>query len=106
MTHEAKNKSSHFDPDDFSVLQDLFGGYLHEDFVEEYGTATEALRTFLSDASGDEIQNVKEEWHRFRTLLNHRPFEESQAALRRLGAAWQPANPVELAALDEILSRA
>jgi hypothetical protein len=106
MTHEGKNKKARFDPDNFSALQDFLGGYLHEDFAEEYGSAEEALRTFLSDASGDEIQNVKEEWQRFRELLKDLPFVESQSALYRLGAAWQPANAAELAAMDEILSRA
>ena len=106
MTHEEKNLKLQFEPENFSALQDLFGGYLHEDFVEEYGSAAGALQTFLSDASGDEIQNVKEEWQRFRAVLKDRPFEETQAALRRLGAAWQPADPPELDALDEILSRA
>jgi hypothetical protein len=90
MTHEEKNKKALFDPDDYSALQDFLGGYLHEDFIEEYGSAAEALRTFLSDASGDEIQNVKEEWQRFRAFLEDRPFSESQSALYRLGAAWQP----------------
>ncbi len=106
MTQKPKNKNAHFDPDDFSALQDFFGGYLHEDFIEEYGSAMNALRTFLSDASGDEIQNVREEWQRFRALLKDRPFSESQSALHRLGAAWQPVQTSELAALDEILSRA
>jgi CdiI immunity protein len=106
MTHEEKHEKAHFEPDNFSALQDFFGGYLHEDFMGEYGSAAEALQAFLSDASGDEIQNVKEEWQRFRAALKDRPFVETQAALRRLGAAWQPANIAELDALDEILSRA
>jgi hypothetical protein len=106
MTHEEKHSKPLFDAENFSALQDFFGGYLHEDFVEEYGSATEALQTFLSDASGDEIQNTKEEWQRFRAILREHPFAETQAALHRLGAAWQPVNPAEIAALDEILSRA
>ena len=105
MTHHEKVKNTQFDPDNFSALQDFLGGYLHEDFAEEYGSAAEALQTFLSDASGDEIQNVKEEWQRFRTILKDKPFVESQAALRRLGAAWRPANPHELTELDEILAK-
>ena len=103
--HEEKNKRLHFDPDDFTALQDFLGGYLHEDFAEEYGSAAEALQTVLSDASGDEIQNVKEEWQRFRAILKDRPLAESQSALHRLGAAWQPSNSAELAVLDQILSR-
>ncbi len=106
MTHEDKHSKPQFDPENFSALQDFFGGYLHEDFAEEYGSAADALKTFLSDASGDEIQNVKEEWQRFRDILKDRPFVEMEVALRRLGAAWHPANPGEVAALDEILARA
>jgi predicted ArsR family transcriptional regulator len=106
MMHEAKNNQWKFDPDNFSALQDFFGGYLHEDFGEEYGSAAEALLAFLSDASGDEIQNVKEEWQRLRAVLKDQPLAETQAALHRLGAAWQPLNEAELKTLDEILSKA
>lgn len=106
MTLDAKNSKAQFDPENFSALQDFCGGYLHEDFVEEYGSAAKALQAFLSDASGDEVQNVKEEWQKFRALLKDRPFAESQVALHRLGAVWQPANPTEISALDEILTRA
>ncbi len=106
MIHRDKHSNPVFDPDEFSALQDFFGGYLHEDFSEEYGSASEALEAFLSDASGDEVQNVKEEWQRFRTILKDRPFQETQSALHRLGAAWQPSRPGDIAALDEILSRA
>jgi hypothetical protein len=106
MTHEEKSSKVHFDPENYSALQDFFGGYLHEDFAEEHGSAAEALQTFLSDASGDEIQNVKEEWQRFRTALKDLPFAEIQTALHRLGAAWRPANAGEISVLDEILSRA
>lgn len=105
MMHE-KSAKLNFDPENFSALQDFLGGYLHEDFVEEYGSATGALQAFLSDASGDEIQNVKEEWQRFRLALKDRPFAETQSALHRLGAGWQPAHPSEINPLDEILSRA
>jgi len=106
MKHGDNHSKPQFDPETFSSLPDFFAGYLHEDFSEEYGSASEALESFLSDASGDEIQNVKEEWLRFRDLLKDRPFGETQAALHRLGAAWQPVNPEEIAALDEILARA
>jgi len=106
MMHQDKHSSPPFDPDEFSALQDFLGGYLHEDFSEEYGSPSAALEAFLSDASGDEVQNVKEEWLRFRTLLRDKPFGETQSALHRLGAAWQPGHPGEIAALDEILSRA
>ena len=37
--------------------------------------------------------------------LKDQPLAETQAALHRLGAAWQPVNESELKALDEILAK-
>jgi len=59
----------------------------------------------LNEASGDEIQQVREEWQRLRAHFTGRPFAELQAALVRLGIAWRPATEEELRVLDEILTR-
>ena len=44
--HEEKIGNKHFDLDHFSALQDFLGGYLHEDFVEEYGSADGSVENF------------------------------------------------------------
>lgn len=102
MKHEPKKG---FDPNDFPALQDFLPAYLHEDFGEEYDSATEAVKAFLEEASGDQMRDVQEEWQRLRKMLAGRPLGEVQGAMRRLGAAWQPANEAEWKSVDEILSR-
>jgi hypothetical protein len=102
MKHEGKKKE--FEPDDFPALQEFLSAYLHQDFAEEYGSAAEAVKAFLAEASGDEIQDVKDEWSRLRRLLAARALGEVQTAIRRLGAAWQPADEAEWKGVDEILS--
>jgi hypothetical protein len=102
MKHEGRKKE--FEPDDFPVLQEFIPAYLHQDFAEEYGSAAGAVKAFLAEASGDQVDDVKDEWRRLRKELAGRPFEQVQTAIRRLGAAWQPADETEWKGVDEILS--
>ena len=104
MTYESENFP--FDPGNFPALLEFLPAYLHQDFREEYDSAGDALKAFLSEASGDEIGDVREEWIRFRENFTGRPFREIQAALERLGSAWLPENEGELKTVDEILTRA
>ena len=104
MTYERGNFA--FDPGNFPTLLEFLPAYLHQDFREEYDSAGDALKAFLSEASGDEIGDVREEWTRFRKNFVGRPFREIQAALKQLGSAWLPENEAELENVDEILTRA
>jgi len=108
MTQEKNHgtEKSKFEPANFPALGDYLPAYLHEEFADEYGTAAEAVKTFLADASGDDIQNLREEWTLFRKTLAGRPIGDVQHALEALGVAWHPETEQELAAIDEILSRA
>jgi transposase len=109
MKHEDAQKSHNarpFDPADYPSLRELFSAYLHQDFAQEYGSATDALNGFLADASGDEILQVKEEWSALRRTLRNRPWREIQTALTKLGSAWLPENPGQLEEWDELLSKA
>jgi contact-dependent growth inhibition (CDI) system CdiI-like immunity protein len=101
MKQEEKKE---FDPNDYPALQEFLPAYLHEDFAEEYESVGEAVKEFLAEASGDEIQNVRDEWLRLQKRFADRPFAEVQSAMRSLGAAWQPANEAEWKSVDEILS--
>ena len=105
MRHEQEKKK-HFDPENYPALQEFLPAYLHEDFVEEYGTPAKAFAALAADASGDQIRNVKEEWHALRQALNGQPWEATQRALAALGTAWHPQSEQELQGVDEILSRA
>ena len=105
MTDEAK-KPSHFDPDTYPALMEFLPAYLHEDFGAEYGSAARAFAAIISDASGDQIRNVKEEWAALRQAFSGRPLPDMQSGLAQLGAAWQPQSEQELQAVDEILRQA
>ena len=93
-----------FTPANYPSLREFLSAYLHEDFGEEYGSVAEATRTFLADANGDEAEGVKQEWRQLRTIFAGLPLTELQAALQKLGAAWQPQSEADLKDLDEILS--
>jgi CdiI immunity protein len=106
MNRELSQAKSPFDPDDYPALREMLPAYLHQDFADEYGTAPEAVRAFVQEASGDEILQIKENWQRFRKAFAGRPLQELQSALGRLGCAWTPQNETDLKRLDGILSRA
>jgi len=106
MTEDHSNEKKKFDPADYPALREFLPAYLHQDFGEEYDSAREAVEGFVSEASGDEILQVKEEWKLFRAKFAERPLDEIQAALERLGSAWMPANEEQLQQVDEVLSRA
>jgi hypothetical protein len=106
MTYEHAHGEKPFDPADYPALREFFPGYLHQDFMEEYGSAAGAVRGFLGDASGDEILQVKDEWKVLRNALEGRPLKEIQEAWGKLGSAWFPENEEQVKELDEILSHA
>jgi hypothetical protein len=104
MTHHEEAHDT-FQPENFPALMEFLPAYLHEDFGEEYGSAAQAFEALGTDASGDQIQTVKEEWQTLRKALAHKPIEEFREALTKLGAAWNPQSERELQEVDEILSR-
>ena len=106
MKREPPESRVPFDPSDFSALREMLPAYLHQDFVDEYGSAEKAIQGFLEEASGDEILQVKEDWVRFRKTFGGRPLKEFQTALGRLGSAWSPQSEADLKRLDQILARA
>lgn len=103
MTHEKQNLP--FDPGNFPALLEFLPAYLHQDFGQEYGSAVAALKSFFSEASADEIREVREEWGRFRSSFAGKPLHEVVAALEQLGSAWSPENEAELRTVDEILTQ-
>ncbi len=94
-----------FDPTAYPALRDFFPAYLHQDFADEYGSAVAAVNGFISEASGDEILEVEEEWQALRNAFRMRPLHEFQDALRKLGSGWLPTDLAEVKAVDESLSR-
>jgi hypothetical protein len=105
MTDKEK-MSNHFEPESYPALMEFLPAYLHEDFGVEYGSAARAFAALVSDANGDQIRNVKEEWQALRQFFSGRPLPDIQRGLAQLGAAWQPQSEQELQAVDEILRQA
>lgn len=105
MTDEEK-KSNHFNPESYPALMEFLPAYLHEDYGVEYGSAARAFAALVSDASGDQIRKVKEEWVALRQTFSGRSLPDIQTGLAQLGAAWQPQSEQELQAVDEILRQA
>lgn len=104
MTHAQGKKP--FDPGDYPALLEFLPAYLHEDLGQEYGSAANAIAALVSDASGDQIRNLRDEWQALREAFAGQPLQNLQNALVALGAAWFPPSEQELQAVDEILSRA
>jgi CdiI immunity protein len=102
MTRGRKRSSAAFDREKFPALQEFFSGYLHEDFVDEYGSAAGAARAFCGDASPDEAAQASDEWKRLREILAGSPILELQSALQKLGGAWRPLDWEEFQAVDAV----
>jgi hypothetical protein len=103
---DGEKKSNRFEPESYPALMEYLPAYLHEDFGVEYGSAPRAFAALVSDANGDQIRNVKEEWATLRQALSGQTLTEMQNSLAQLGAAWQPQSEEELRAVDEILREA
>jgi hypothetical protein len=100
MTPQKKEKAAGFDPSEFPALKEFFSGYLHEDFIDEYGSAAGAARAFRGDASPEESAQARQEWTKLRKILTGRPIPEIQTSLQKLGGAWRPQDLDEFHNLD------
>ncbi len=91
--------------EDFPTLNEFFAAYLHQDFVDEYGSAAGAAKQYLKDATPEECASLRGDWKRFRAKFSGRPISEVQAAVRKLGAAWLPSSNSALADVDAALKK-
>ena len=86
-------------PEDFPALAQFFGGYLHQDFLLDHGSAPAAARSFRADASPDEARAVDDELERLLTLTERWTVTQIRRFLKSLGAAWLPSTRADLEAL-------
>ena len=86
-------------PSDFPELQRVFAGYLHEDFLEEYGTPLAALRAFQAEADTSERRRFLTETRRFLDRTARLDFNEVRALLARFGCRWTPPSRKAMTAL-------
>ena len=87
---------THVDASHFSELRRVFEGYLHEDFVAEYGSAAAAIAAFRADAEAAEARAFRDEAQRFLALTSALDFAEVQRLITRVGSRWIPASREEL----------
>jgi CdiI immunity protein len=88
---------THFDASRFPELRRVFEGYLHEDFVQEHGTAPAAIAAFHADATPAEQRRFRDESRRFLAATSSLAFAQVQRYVARLGSRWIPASRDELA---------
>lgn len=74
----------------FPALQQFFGGYMHEDFVEEHGSPEGALRAFQADADDDERRRLRAEAKKLLETVEDEELETVRERLTTLGAKWTP----------------
>jgi hypothetical protein len=104
MKREKAKPGTAISPADYAALREFFSSYLHEDFRDEYGSPSGAVRAFRGDGSNEEIAQVRNEWTRLRNILRGKPITDFQEALRKLGSGWQPQEEEELSPMDNALA--
>ncbi len=105
MNTDSTKRHKAFSAEEFPALQDFLGAYFHEDFVDEYGSADAATKQFCEDAAPEEVAQTNAEWQRLLAHLKGQPLAEWQAALRKLGAAWQVTSQTDLIRVGELLAK-
>lgn len=90
---------THLDPLRFPELRRVFEGYLHEDFLLEYGSAAAAIDAFRADASAAEARAFHDEARRFLLQTAGLEFAEVQFLVTRVGSRWTPDSREELVAV-------
>lgn len=105
MTSDPSEKRAQFFAEDFPALQDFLGAYFHEDFMDEYGSPEAATKQFCEDAAPEEVRQTLQEWRALYAKLKGQPITEWQAALRKLGGAWQVSSVGEIVSVGELLAK-
>jgi hypothetical protein len=85
----------------FPRLHDVFAGYLHEDYCEDYESPAAALRAFEAEASRDERRRFRDEMRRFLARTSALDFQDTKQLLAALGCRWTPPSRDALTALFE-----
>ena len=86
-------------PEDFPALAQFLGGYLHQDFLLDHGSAPAAARSFRAEASPEEARAVDEELDRLLGLTERWTVTQIRRFLKALGASWLPSSRADLEAL-------
>jgi hypothetical protein len=91
-------------PLDWPHLESLCGGYLHQDFTAEHGSALQAARAWLADGSAVDARELSSEWRTFLNVTHGMGADARARALREVaGGAWAPTSEAEFEAVSALL---
>jgi hypothetical protein len=94
-------------PTEWPHLESLCGGYLHQDFTSEHGSAPEAVQAWLADASRDDAMALSSEWRTFLNVTHGMGAVARTRTLREIvGGSWAPASDLEFEAVSALLMNA
>jgi CdiI immunity protein len=94
------------DPRDFAALRELFRGYFHQDWKQEYGTIEQAVQQFARDTDPEQRAEVARQWTRFVELTRPQPLPIIVRLLTSaLGSSWIPTDVCQLEALTHALQQ-
>lgn len=83
----------------FPHLQAFLSGYLHQDFLLDHSTPSDALRAFLMEANASERRALRDDVRGFLAATEGASWRDLLAAFVALGGAWLPPNRRALADL-------
>ncbi len=89
---------------EYPALRQFFHGYLHEDYVDEYGSAEDAATEFWQDADPEEREQVAAEWRKFLKDTEGAPITTVREVLsEKFGSGWHFSEKEELERLSAVL---
>jgi len=94
-------------PDDLPQLAAFLGGYLHEDWTLDYGSAAEAAWDYLLEADLEAAEALAVEWSVLAAAARLVSLDELNSMLRaRFRTGWNVVHADEIRAVSEELERA
>jgi hypothetical protein len=94
----------------FPRLVEFCQGYLHQDFLEEYGSVESAASTYLADTNPNQVRQLKSEWDNFLAVVREHASTPStqlssfRKAMIEFGASWRPQTLADIDTLTKIFA--
>jgi hypothetical protein len=90
----------------YPALRAFCRGYLHQDVLDEHGSATAAIAAFRAESSAAEQRALEADWRRFATDTAGWPLQRvADFFADTLGAAWRPGGADDLTAFAAAITQ-
>ena len=94
-------------PEDLPSLAAFVGGYLHEDWQLEFGSAAEAAYAFIGEADLDDVEELAADWAMLVEGTRDLDLEALNRLLReRFRSGWYVTSKSEIEAVQQELEKA